>query len=88
MQQLMRRINTAVLHREALKKQRGDLSRENQDLRLLLRRHLDAMTVSDGALDGQHALLTAYPAPTTAAPRDQSRRHPVIEAVHVAKHSL
>lgn len=84
----MQRINTALLHREALKKQRGDLSRENQQLRLLLRRHLDAMTVSDSTLDGPHALLTAYRAPTTAAPPDRSRRHTVIEAVHAAKHSL
>ncbi|XP_026195802.1 dynein regulatory complex subunit 2 [Anabas testudineus] len=88
LQQLMQRINTALLHREALKKQRGDLSRENQQLRLLLRRHLDAMTVSDSTLDGPHALLTAYRAPTTAAPPDRSRRHTVIEAVHAAKHSL
>lgn len=86
LQQLMRRINTAALHREALKTQRGDLSRENQQLRLLLRRHLDAMTVS--ALDGPRALLTTSRAPTAAAPRDHSRRHTVVEAVHAAKHSL
>ncbi|XP_045918104.1 dynein regulatory complex subunit 2 [Micropterus dolomieu] len=81
-------INAAVLQREALKKQKADLSRENQQLRLLLRQHLDAMTVSGDTLDGRHNLLTVHQAPAAAAPPDQTRRHNVIEAVHVVKHSL
>ncbi|XP_018531430.1 dynein regulatory complex subunit 2 [Lates calcarifer] len=86
--QVTRRINAALLHREALKKQRDDLSRENRQLRLLLRQHLDAMTVSDHTLDGPHALLAVYQAPTTTAPSDAGRRHTVIEAVHAVKQSL
>ncbi|KAK2826819.1 hypothetical protein Q5P01_021033 [Channa striata] len=81
-------INNALLHREALRKEKEDLSRENQQLRLLLRQHLDAMTVSEDALNGRHALLTVHQAPTTTAPADAGRRHTVIEAVHVVKHSL
>lgn len=88
LQQVSRTLNAALLHREALKKHRGDLRRENEQLRLLLRQHLDAMTVSDGALDGPRALLTVAPAPTAPAPQDTNRRHTVIEAVHVVKHSL
>ncbi|XP_070777165.1 dynein regulatory complex subunit 2 [Enoplosus armatus] len=88
LQQVTWSINVAVLQREALKKQRDDLGRENQQLRLLLRQHLDAMTVSGDALDGRHALLGVYRAPTTAAPPDANRCHTVIEAVHVVKHSL
>lgn len=87
-QEVMWSINAAVLQREALKKHKDDVSRENQQLRLLLRQHLDAMTVSDDAFNGRHVLLAVYPAPTAAAPPDTSRRHTVIEAVHVAKHSL
>ncbi|XP_044022644.1 dynein regulatory complex subunit 2 [Siniperca chuatsi] len=81
-------VSAAVLQREALKKHKDDLSRENQQLRLLLRQHLDAMTVSGDALDGRHALLTVHQAPTAAAPRDPDRRHTVIEAVHAVRHSL
>lgn len=83
----MRSINAAVLQREALKKHKGDMSRENQRLRLLLRQRLDAMTVSVDAFRGQHALLAVYPAPTTAVPPHTTRRHDVIEAVPAAKHS-
>lgn len=88
LQQVMWSINAAVLQREALKNQKDGLSRENQQLRLLLRQHLDAMTVNHHTLDGRHALLTVYQAPTTTAPPDSDRRHTVIEAVHAVKHSL
>ncbi|XP_038584090.1 dynein regulatory complex subunit 2 isoform X2 [Micropterus salmoides] len=88
LQQVTWCINAAVLQREALKKQKADLSRENQQLRLLLRQHLDAMTVSGDTLDGRHNLLTVHQAPAAAAPPDPTRRHNVIEAVHVVKHSL
>ncbi|XP_076604456.1 dynein regulatory complex subunit 2 [Chaetodon auriga] len=81
-------ISTAALQREALKKHRDDLSRENQQLRLLLRRHLDAMTVSDDAFDGRQAPLVVCPAPLATTSRDTSRRHTVIEAAHAAKYSL
>ncbi|KAK2892255.1 dynein regulatory complex subunit 2 [Channa argus] len=88
LRQVVLHINTALLHREALRKEREDLSRENQQLKLLLRQHLDAMTVSDHALNGRHALLTVHQVPITAAPTDATRRHTVIEAVHVVKHTL
>ncbi|XP_044231881.1 dynein regulatory complex subunit 2 [Thunnus albacares] len=88
LQPLMRRCNAALLQRHALKIHREDLSRENQRLKLLLRQHLDAMTVSDDTLDGRHALLTVRLAPRSAAPADTDRRYAVIEAVHAVKHSV
>ncbi|XP_035529352.1 dynein regulatory complex subunit 2-like [Morone saxatilis] len=81
-------MNRALLQREALRRQRDDLSRENRQLKLLLRQHLDAMTVSEHAFDGHHALLAVHQAPTTAVLPGADRRHTVIEAVHVLKHSL
>ncbi|KAI3367480.1 hypothetical protein L3Q82_026200, partial [Scortum barcoo] len=88
LRQVMKRINVGVLQREALKRKKDDLSRENQQLKLLLRQHLDAMTVSDRTLDGRHALLTVYQAPTSTGPPESGRRHNVIEAVHAVKHSV
>ncbi|XP_060919537.1 dynein regulatory complex subunit 2 [Labrus mixtus] len=83
-----RRLTSAVLQREALKRHKDDLSGENQQLRLLLRQHLDGMTVSEQHMDQRHALLTVYPAPIATAPPDTRRCHTVIEAVHAVKHSL
>ncbi|KAM9341597.1 dynein regulatory complex subunit 2 [Symphorus nematophorus] len=88
LRQVRWRIGTAVLQREALKKRRDDVSRENLQLRLLLQQHLDANTVSDSAFNGHHPLLTVCQAPTATAPPDTSRRHTVIEAAHAAKHML
>ncbi|KAM7376453.1 hypothetical protein PAMP_006186 [Pampus punctatissimus] len=88
LQQVMQRCNVALLQRQALKKNREYLSRENQQLRLQLRQHLDAMTVSDNALDGCHTLLSVYRAPTTTVATDNDRRYTVIEAVHAVKHSV
>ncbi|KAF1375253.1 hypothetical protein PFLUV_G00237660 [Perca fluviatilis] len=88
LRQVTRRINGAVLQRAALKKQREDLSRENQQLRDLLRQHLDAMTISDADAGGHHALLAVCQAPTTTAPPNADRRHTVIEAAHAVKHAL
>ncbi|XP_078133613.1 dynein regulatory complex subunit 2-like [Sander vitreus] len=88
LQLVTRSINGAVLQRAALRKQREDLSRENQQLRGLLRQHLDAMTVSGPDASGHHALLAVCQAPTTTVPPNADRRHTVIEAVHAVKHAL
>ncbi|XP_047463538.1 dynein regulatory complex subunit 2 [Mugil cephalus] len=88
LQQLLRRLNAAVQQREALRRHGLSLSRENQQLQVLLRRHQDA-------LDGGHAVSVSVAvtrAPTTAtagaAPPAAARRHAVIEAAHAVKHSL
>ncbi|XP_068195310.1 dynein regulatory complex subunit 2-like [Antennarius striatus] len=89
LQPLMRRLNTALLKGEALKKHKDELRRENKQLKLLLRQHLDAMTVNDNTLDGPGALLGVNPAPViVVTPTDTNRRYTVIEAVHAIAHSL
>ncbi|XP_035850348.1 dynein regulatory complex subunit 2 isoform X2 [Sander lucioperca] len=88
LQQVTRSINGAVLQRAALRKRREDLSRENQQLRDLLRQHLEAMTVSGPDASRHHALLAVCQAPTTTVPPNADRRHTVIEAVHAVKHAL
>ncbi|XP_068593357.1 dynein regulatory complex subunit 2 isoform X2 [Cebidichthys violaceus] len=88
LQQLRGKINTSVLQREALRKRRDDLNRDNRQLRLLLRQRQDAMTVCDRDVGGRRALLTVHRAPPTAAPPTADRRYNVIEGVHAAKHAL
>ncbi|XP_042356641.1 uncharacterized protein LOC121953540 [Plectropomus leopardus] len=88
LQQLMRSVNAAALWRDALRTQRDALSRENRQLRLLLRHRLDALTVSDHDLQSPDALLRVHGAPTTTGPPLTDRRHTVIEAVYAVQHSL
>uniref|UniRef100_A0A3B4YSQ6 Dynein regulatory complex subunit 2 n=1 Tax=Seriola lalandi dorsalis TaxID=1841481 RepID=A0A3B4YSQ6_SERLL len=87
LQQLRQRVNTALLLRHALKKQREDLSRQNQQLRLQLRQQVDDMNTSDRALDAHHALLTVSRAPTTALPLNTTSRRNITRAVHAVKHT-
>ncbi|XP_010769301.1 dynein regulatory complex subunit 2 [Notothenia coriiceps] len=88
-------MNTSLLQREALRRNRDALMGENQQLRVLLRQHLDAMTLTDNDLEEAHPLLSVYRAPTTSTHPENHRKHPdnerkhtVIEAVHAAKHAL
>ncbi|KAM9777519.1 LOW QUALITY PROTEIN: dynein regulatory complex subunit 2-like [Neosynchiropus ocellatus] len=71
-----------VLRRELLREQRDVLRQENQRLRTLLRRRLDAMAVS------RHAPLAVSAAPTTVIPADPARRHTVIEAALAVRNTL
>ncbi|CAB1458227.1 unnamed protein product [Pleuronectes platessa] len=80
---VMRHIYATLVHRDALKKCNDDLSRENQQLRLLLGQHTGAMTVRDHALGGRHAPLTVQQAPTSMDLPDTTRRQTVIGAVNV-----
>ncbi|KAF7652803.1 hypothetical protein LDENG_00092120 [Lucifuga dentata] len=68
-QRLWRRVNVSVLQREAQRKQKEDLSRENQQLQLLLRQRLDAMTLSDPQTLSQYCgpLLAVHRAPENPA---------------------
>ncbi|XP_061781144.1 dynein regulatory complex subunit 2-like isoform X2 [Nerophis lumbriciformis] len=89
--QLTRRLNSALLLRDALANHQEALRRDNQQLRLLLRRRLDNMRVGDnsgGALHGSHAPLSVKAALTTASPPFGAGRPTVIEAALAAKHLL
>uniref|UniRef100_A0AAQ5Y3A9 Dynein regulatory complex subunit 2 n=1 Tax=Amphiprion ocellaris TaxID=80972 RepID=A0AAQ5Y3A9_AMPOC len=81
LQQLMQRLNAGVLQQEVLRKHGDDLSRENEQLEMLLFQ-------LDDAIDGRHALLAVSQAPTTTDPSTTGRRHTVIEAVHAVRHCL
>lgn len=87
----MRRFNTAVLQREALRTHQDDVSGDSLQLRLLLQQQLDGLTLSQEALFGSRPLLAVSPAPTTtvAGPLLDTRgQYTVIEAVHAARHAL
>ncbi|XP_076022138.1 dynein regulatory complex subunit 2 [Genypterus blacodes] len=93
-EQIWQCYNTSVLQQEALRKQKEHLSHENQQLQVLLRQHLDAMTVSEPQICDQHhgPLLSVLQAPQKsvlikAGPGRQQICHTVIEAVHVVKHA-
>lgn len=88
LRQAMLQLNGAVLWREAAKRRRDDLRRQNLQLRLMLQRQLDAMALSDAAIDWRHDLLTVLQAPAASGRADAARCHNVIEAAHVARHSL
>ncbi|XP_061898482.1 dynein regulatory complex subunit 2-like isoform X1 [Entelurus aequoreus] len=89
--QLTRRLNSALLLRDALANHQEALRRDNQQLRLLLRRRLDNMRVGDnggGALHGSHAPLFVKSALTTQRPLFGAGRPTVVEAALAAKHLL
>ncbi|XP_072230923.1 dynein regulatory complex subunit 2 [Leuresthes tenuis] len=81
LQQLQQRLNATLLHREALRKHREDLSRENEQLELLLTQHADG-------LHEYHNPLMASQAPTTSVPpgTDKGCYNTVIEAAHAVRH--
>ncbi|XP_060937845.1 dynein regulatory complex subunit 2-like [Limanda limanda] len=84
---VMRHSYATLVHRDALKKCNNDLSSENQQLRLLLCQHTDAMEARDHAPGGRQAPLTVQQAPTSMALPDTTRRKTVIGAVNiVTKH--
>ncbi|KAK5886948.1 hypothetical protein CesoFtcFv8_017927 [Champsocephalus esox] len=81
-------MNSSLLQRAALRRNRDALMAENQQLRVLLRQHLDAMTLIDHDLDEAHPLLSVCRTPTTSKHPDNERKYNVVEGVHAAKHAL
>ena len=77
---VMRHNYATLVHRDALKKFNNDLSRENQQLRLLLCQHTGAMTVRDHALGGRHIFLTVQKAPTCVVLSGTARRKTITDA--------
>ncbi|XP_029372269.1 dynein regulatory complex subunit 2 [Echeneis naucrates] len=84
LQQLTRRLNTAVLIRDALKKQREDLNQQNQELRLQVHQQVNNMSVGNQAPGAQHALITVSQAPTMTVLPKSNRCCNVTKAVHVS----
>ncbi|PWA24449.1 hypothetical protein CCH79_00011872 [Gambusia affinis] len=76
---LQQRLNTALLHREALRKQNQVLKQDNQQLRVLLDH-------SDDILDGRHTPLPALQPPVESSRAAGDMHHNILEAAHVAKY--
>ncbi|XP_028854760.1 dynein regulatory complex subunit 2 [Denticeps clupeoides] len=83
------RHSKVALERACLELEKSQLTQENQQLRLLLRRYLDGISVSDEALRRcDQLLVVSRPALSAQAGGDAGRRHTVIEARHVLQQAL
>nr|XP_046198294.1 dynein regulatory complex subunit 2 [Oncorhynchus gorbuscha]XP_046198295.1 dynein regulatory complex subunit 2 [Oncorhynchus gorbuscha]XP_046198296.1 dynein regulatory complex subunit 2 [Oncorhynchus gorbuscha]XP_046198298.1 dynein regulatory complex subunit 2 [Oncorhynchus gorbuscha]XP_046198299.1 dynein regulatory complex subunit 2 [Oncorhynchus gorbuscha] len=90
LERFWQRYNKVLLERLCLERERGALTQENQQLRILLRQYLDGISVSDEILRHRNPLLmvsrpTLGVQPTADA---QRKRHTVIEAAHVVQRTL
>ncbi|KAL0978364.1 hypothetical protein UPYG_G00169520 [Umbra pygmaea] len=84
------RYNKVLLERLCLEQERGAVTQENQQLRVLLRQYLDGISVSDEILRRHNPLLIVS-RPTLGIPptADTQRNHcTVIEAAHIVQHTL
>ncbi|KAG7283204.1 hypothetical protein CRUP_004946 [Coryphaenoides rupestris] len=83
------RYNKVLLERLCFEKEKDVLTRENQQLRALLRQYMDSISVSNEVLCRQNALLmVSQPTFTDGAERQRRQHHTVIEAAHVIQHTL
>ncbi|XP_077421385.1 dynein regulatory complex subunit 2-like [Vanacampus margaritifer] len=80
---LTRRLNCALLREDTLAKRGDELRRDNQQLRLALRRRLDGMTLAGGP-----ALLSVKTAPSADVRLLGPSHHNVIEANDVIRNSF
>ncbi|MEQ2193059.1 hypothetical protein XENOCAPTIV_022833 [Xenoophorus captivus] len=81
LQELQKHLNSALLHREALRNHNEDLRQENQQLQVLVDR-------LDDSLEGHLAPLPVLQVQITSVPPAADRRHTVIEAAHIVKYCL
>ncbi|XP_066441838.1 dynein regulatory complex subunit 2 [Eleutherodactylus coqui] len=96
--QFWKRYNKVLLERWALDREKGLLSQDNQNLRILLKQYLDGISVSDEVLTQQNPLLilnNRSNLPQNNAPQvpvtDKRVQRPVyniIEAAHVVSRTL
>ncbi|XP_054902668.1 dynein regulatory complex subunit 2 [Poeciliopsis prolifica] len=81
LENLQQRLNSALLHREALRKQNQRLKQENRQLQVLLDH-------SDNILDGRHTPLPALQPPIESSRAAGDMHHNILEAAHVAKYLM
>ncbi|KAK5618226.1 hypothetical protein CRENBAI_020852 [Crenichthys baileyi] len=79
--ELQEHLNSALLHREALRNHSEDLRQENQQLQVLLDR-------LDDSLEGHLAPLPVLQVQITSVPPAADRWQTVIEAAHIVKYCL
>lgn len=90
LERFWQRYNKVLLERLCLEREKEVLTRENQQLQVLLRQYLDGISVSDETLSQRNTLLMVSQ-PTLAAPATidrQRKHHTVIEAAHIVQHTL
>ncbi|KAM6981394.1 dynein regulatory complex subunit 2 [Aplochiton taeniatus] len=90
LERFWQRYNKVLLERLCLEREKGVLTQENQQLRVLLRQYLDGISVSDEVLRHRNPLLMVSQ-PTLSAPvttDGQRKRYTVIEAAHVVQRTL
>uniref|UniRef100_UPI003AAE4A1B dynein regulatory complex subunit 2-like n=1 Tax=Centroberyx gerrardi TaxID=166262 RepID=UPI003AAE4A1B len=85
LERFWQRYHKVLLERQCLGRKKEVLKRENQQLQVLLRQHLDGISVSGETLSQPNSLLmVSQPTIATPAPADRQRRHrTVIEAAHI-----
>ncbi|KAI4902996.1 hypothetical protein NFI96_012023 [Prochilodus magdalenae] len=91
LEKFWQRYNKVLLEHLCLEREEKVLSRENQQLRVLLKQYLDGITVSDEVLHERNPLLIVSRQSLQATPTSEAqtqKRHTVIEAAHVVQHTL
>ncbi|KAM4612703.1 dynein regulatory complex subunit 2 [Polymixia lowei] len=90
LERFWQRYSKVLLERLCLEKEKDVLTRENQQLQVLLRQYLDGISVSDEILRQRNPLLMVSQ-PTISVPATSERQrkhHTVIEAAHIMQNTL
>ncbi|KAI5623667.1 coiled-coil domain-containing protein 65, partial [Silurus asotus] len=85
------RFNKVRLERLCLEREKKFLELENQQLRILVKQHLDGFSVNEEILQQQNSLLMVSGALQQTSPPSETRtktHRTVIEAAHVVQHIL
>ncbi|KAL7891580.1 hypothetical protein AOLI_G00010560 [Acnodon oligacanthus] len=91
LEKFWQRYNKVLLEHLCLEREKMVLSRENQQLRVLLKQYLDGISVSDEVICQRNPLLMVSRQSLQATPTSEAqtqKRHKVIEAAHVVQHTL
>lgn len=96
MDNFWQRVNKVTLDVHALEKEKDQLESENKQLRSILKKYLDGISVSDEILSRANPLMNCTTSPITlTSPREKIRERrqlpivtAVVEAAHVVKHTI
>ncbi|TVK90489.1 Coiled-coil domain-containing protein 65 [Bagarius yarrelli] len=91
LEKFWQRYNKVLLERLCFEREKKVLGWENQQLRILLKKYLDGISVSDEILQQQNSLLMLSSPSLHTSPASETQtytRKTVIEAAHVVQHTL
>lgn len=91
LEKFWQRYNTVLLERLCLEREKKVLGRDNEQLRILLKKYLDGISVGDEILQQQISVLVLSSPSLQVSPASETLTHTrrtVIEAAHVVKHTL